>query len=288
MNLRFDPNDAPWGSVRAQPVMTSGREGPFRVWDEPQDGAQYVVGVDFAEGKQRDLGASSRKPGFNLLRDRPDNSAAIVIEVESGQHVATWRGHAEPSEMAGVVVAIGCIYNQAMIVPEINSQGLGAVDVMVKVFRYPNIYRAKLWNRAQINDWVRQEFGWRTNDITRGVLMTRIMEWVRHSPYTRDEVLVTELRTMEMDEQGRPRARGRNKDDTVLALGMALQGRFELLFGKVAPEVSKADPLPGYDRAVWDRVHKQQKEGSDARRLGHSLGSSRLSSLPRPRPLPRW
>lgn len=284
MNLpgeRLDGSE--WGTPAAKPAFIAARSGSLQVWDWPTAKGEYVIGADAAEGRVRDMGARKIKPGTDLMfRDRPDYSAIIVIERESGRHVATWHGYLEPTQWAAVLVAIGRHYNTALIVPEINGPGAAAIDVMVRVFRYPKLYRRKVWGRDLSADWSTGEWGWSTQTNTRHFLIQRVHEWLKGAPKTRDAGLVRELRTMEVNPRtGEARAMGKHKDDRVMALGMALQGRYEVMHGSIGAESPVPDSrLDGYDRRVWDHIQRQQERSDRARKL--ASGSSRQS-----RPLPR-
>ncbi len=151
---------------------------------------------------------------------------------------------------------------------------------------YSNIYVAKLWNRFNLPDVVTTEFGWRTTQLTRPMLIQRVHDWLRGDPKTRDEGLVRELRTMEYDEQGTPRARGKNKDDRVFSLGLALQGRYEQL---IEPDRQPAQQ-GGLDHSS-QRAWKHAQATLEGLRHGKRLDSGDVpgrSGGDRPRPCPKW
>lgn len=238
-------------------VLTESRTGQLRVWDQPKDHCKYVIGADPSEGKVRDKGVGKRK--FNYLDDRPDYSAAIVLELETGLHVASWHGYLPPEQFAVVIAALGQHYNNALIVPEINGPGLVLVTALSETLHYPNLYRTRLFNVYDRDMHVAQ-WGWRTTADSRQMLVSRINEAVHQgNAFTRDRGLIGELRTMEFDDQGNPRARGKNKDDRVLAFGMALQGRFERL-GGLQEEPEKKNDKRAYDDQVHARIEQKLEE----------------------------
>lgn len=246
-----------WDPASLSPVLVPNRAGSLRVWDEPITDRKYVIGADVAEGKVRDRTITSRRK-FSQS-ERPDFSAAIVIELESGIHVATWRGYLPPTHYAAVLVGLGLLYNTALVVPELNGPGLGVVERMTKDFLYPEVYVSRLFG---VEDRVEGQiaYGWRTTQQTRAILMNRIEEQVRLGLDTRDEILVRELRTMQFDQMGVPRAMGNDKDDTVLALGMALQGRHDVLVGATSRDEAPRQPN-GPDHWVW-ALRRRQLERS--------------------------
>lgn len=249
-------------------ILTESRTGQLKIWDPPKDRGEYVIGADPSEGKVRDKGAGKRK--FNYLDDRPDYSAAIVLELQTGLHVASWHGYVPPEQFAAVIAALGMHYNNALIVPEINGPGLVLVTTLSETLHYPNLYRTRLFNVYDRDLHVAQ-WGWRTTADSRQMLVSRINEAVNPGRlFTRDRGLISELRTMEFDDQGNPRARGKNKDDRVLAFGMALQGRFERLGGlQEAPE--KKTDARAFDDQMHTRIQKKLEDKQHAglhRRFG--------------------
>lgn len=273
-------------------ALIPGGGGRFKVWDEPKVRSRYVVGADIAEGKVRDRTRSARAQLYSYSDQRPDYSAAHVTEIETGLHVASWHGYVQPTEFAPLLAAIGFYYNQALIVPEVNAMGVAVVEGLTMVIRYPNVYRSKVFNKVE-RDFLGVDWGWRTTVQTRPLLIARIDEALNaQGLFTRDKDLIRELRTMQIDETGVPRAKGKDKDDRVIACGLSLQGRFELLYGTLTGQEKDGDTLKPLDKQVWDHIHRQQEASVRGRRSGlhRRLGSrgygmpGRRRLLTRPRP----
>jgi len=262
--------------------LIENRVGQYLEWAEPQDSNRYVVGVDVATGKVKDINAQRRRPGmFGSGRDKPDYSAVVVLDVETCQHVASWHGYIEPFDFAVVVGAIGWRFNKALLVVEVNGPGISVVDSLVQHIKYPRVYQRNIYNRV---DGVQesQEWGFMTTQTTRPLLVSKLQAAVSDGTLrTHDTELIDEMRTMEFDEKGVARARGRNKDDRVIALGLALHGRSEILYGR---EVVRDDPyrdLPDYDRRAWKQVIERRKQNERDRFPGTGLVRSRFERLPR-------
>jgi hypothetical protein len=246
--------------------------GRFRVWDEPVPGRLYVCGIDVAENRVRDRMLTRGRQ--TVQTEKPDYSCIIVLEEESGLHVATWHAHIDATEFAIVCAAVGLYYNGALLVPEINSAGVAVVETLTKVIGYYPLYRSRIYNRIEA-DPLGPEWGWRTTPHNRPILISKISMAVNYERlFTRDYELVKELRTMQYDESGMERARGRDKDDRVMALGLALIGRAESLEGSLDtdPPGQKRERLSPDDAAVWDRFATIQDRyqygmGSDRNRL---------------------
>jgi hypothetical protein len=159
---------------------------------------------------------------------------------------------------------MGYIYNTALLIPEVNGPGLAVVEGLTLKVQYPNVYRSKVWNKPD-SDMLGGDWGWRTSMNTRPILIARVDEAINQEClFTRDKDLIRELRTMQIDETGIPRAKGKDKDDRVFALGLALQGRFELLYGTLNQE-QELSHLSHADQQVWDHIKKQQEASSRGR-----------------------
>jgi hypothetical protein len=245
------------------PLLSEDRVGSLRIWDHPRDNFEYVIGVDTAEGRVKDRSAADRRKQFSYSDNRPDYSAAVVLEMESSMHVATWHGYMTPDEFATVCAAIGWYYNTALVVPEINGPGLVVVTRLAETFQYNNLYRTRMFNVMERDPW-QPQWGWRTDMHSRKLLIARIHEALNGGHlFTRDRHLIDELRTLEFDDQGVERGKGKNKDDRVLALGMALQGRYEAL-GGISERKPPRPPARAYEDRIWNIV-KQQQEPHDSR-----------------------
>jgi len=81
----------------------------LRVHSAPAPGRRYVIGADPAEG---------------LLGSGNDDSAAVVVDFDTGEHVATVQGRLEPKrDFPAVLVALSAAYGDAAILVERNNHG---------------------------------------------------------------------------------------------------------------------------------------------------------------------
>lgn len=262
------------------PLLTESPSGALRIWDEPRDHVQYVAGIDVAEGIKRDRSHFARRATVQYADERPDYSAIVVIELETALHVATWHGYIPPDQLAEIAAAVGMHYNNALLVPEVNGPGIAVVTALSERIRYENIYRSMAFNQLD-NDPLQNRLGWQTSVVTRKILIARIYEQINHDRlWTRDAKLIDELRTMEFDDAGVERARGRNKDDLVMALALALQGRYTAASQTGFMEQKKVPTERSYDKQVWDFVKaKQNGTNRDPRALFARGGRRRSDYL---------
>lgn len=219
--------------------------GHVRLWDWPLEGREYVMGVDPAEGVVRDRGTINKKIARDPIfgSDRPDFCAAVVLDRETGEHVASWLGYQEPFDFARSLMALALVYNNALMAVEINGPGYAVLQILVRDLHYSNLYRSAHYGNVRHDD-KEIEFGWRTNDVLRPLLIARVHALRESGWMTRDPVLTKQLGTMQYDENGKARAKGHDKDDLVLALAIGLQARHESLSGMLAPPPEPRTPGP--------------------------------------------
>lgn len=255
--------------------LLESRHGRLRIWEQPGSGYRYVCGIDIAAGKVKDKVKRARQDIVSYSDDRPDYSAIIVLEMETANHVATWHGHQDTYNFSWTCQEIGVLYNHALLVPEATGLGIGVIERLVRDFNYPNVYQSKRWNQVDFDDPFDNRYGFSTTAQSRPLLIDQVTQAVETGTLrTYDERLVRELQTMEVDDNGVARGRGKNKDDLVMALGLALQGRHELLTGStIRSSESPYQDLSHHDQEVWRKIKERQedKNGSNRVRLGGSV-----------------
>lgn len=267
-----------------RPILQRLPSGRLQIWSEPEPSRRYVLGADTAEGRVRDVPAFKKRIfDPKTVGERPDYSAIVVIDLETAVHVASWHGSCETSEFSAIVCAVGLHYNRALIVPEVNNPGLVIVENLRKRFRYPRLYRSKVWNMID-RDPLGSSIGFRTDDMTRQLLISHAQEAVRSGrALTSDKRLCRELRTMVYDTMGKPRACGRDKDDVIFAWALALQGRYESLYGTLAVEGPEhKDDRPALDKRATARIRELRKRSRDANRRSAAGSLPHHGVLPLP------
>jgi len=177
------------------------------VWEEPMQGFRYVVGVDSSEG----LGQ--------------DNAVIEVLNASTGNQAAEYATpNIPPDQLGAYVIEIGKWYNNALVVPEINSSGISLID-HIKT-KYYNIYKREVFDKRSKER--KEMLGWRTTGTTKPILVNDLEEAVREEYiHVNSEDALKEMqtfvRTSQTGHQGYG-AEGSNKDDRVIALGLAYQG----------------------------------------------------------------
>lgn len=256
------------------PEWVDSSQGPVSIWEDPLEGREYVIGADIATGKFRDTGRQNQSAMYS--RDRPDYTAAVVMEKDSTNHVATWHGYAAPMETATYLAALGMLYNGALLAIELNGPGDAVVDHLRSVIQYPALFRSRLLTRVDANG-VPQP-GWMTNEATRHMLMGNLERALSDGVlFTRDERLIREMRRMQYDKMGKPRALNKDKDDLVFAAAIALQAIYE----GASNTVVQPDETPQHrDSWVWEHLKDVRKQAER-----YAAPPSRHDRLPPRRPV---
>lgn len=177
---------------------------PLKIWQQPQDGKEYVIGADVAEG----VGG--------------DYSVASVIDKESHKTVARWRGDVQPADFGEVLEQLGRYYNHALIGVEINNHGLTTVQRLVDI-GYDHLYRKEKGIDERYQEYT-SKLGWRTDIKTKPLMIDGLAEAIAKGQiFDQDRVFINECMTYVTDERGKTNAQDGCHDDTVMATAIAYQ-----------------------------------------------------------------
>lgn len=181
-------------------------EKQLKIWAMAHPSASYVAGVDVAHG----------------IGGEGDYSTVVVNRVGIGQvpdeQVLSYRCNTiDPESFGDVVVAIGKMYNNALLAIEYNIQGTGN---RVRIFhQYPNIYR---WIWPDSQNVSSTKFHWITQEKTKQRMHSKTIRALRQRTWiVRDRVIVEEMKTYHQDDPGSVRAgAAAGKKDDLLIAGM--------------------------------------------------------------------
>ena len=179
-------------------------ENRFHVWEMPEKGATYCIGVDVALGNEGG-----------------DYSCCQVIKLSHGherdEQVACWHGLVNPTALAGIAVAIGLMYNEALMAVEVNSFGISTNSLIMRQYEYENVYRFKHLDR--IKNFMTFITGFLSTVKSTDALMARMSE-----AFLEDTIIINDRYTMdEFNDYTEQGAMGDGAhDDMVDALQIAL------------------------------------------------------------------
>ena len=185
------------------------RGAAVRVFAPPVRGAAYQISADPSGGTGGDF------------------AGGIVMNAETGEHVATIRGQISPPDFAEMLIRLGGYYNLAWLIVERNNHG-GTVLQRLIDRNYPRIYGV----HCQSPDG---HPGWNTTGPRRTTMLDDFAGGIRgHEAFvddagrqhpavepwtTPDRLLASELQTF-VKNDGKPQAAAGSHDDLVMAAGI--------------------------------------------------------------------
>lgn len=183
-------------------------KGYLSIWKKPEEGHNYIVSADVAEGLAHG-----------------DYSVADIIDRKTLEQVAQWHGHIDPDLFGDELEKMARLYNRAFVVPEVNNHGLTTVTALKK--KYRNIYRRRTVDK--ITNKARQEYGWRTDSRTKPLAVDKAAEHIRgRTVKINCRETVEECLTFIRNDKGGMEAQEGCFDDRVMSLSIGLYAAFEI------------------------------------------------------------
>jgi hypothetical protein len=176
----------------------------LKVWDDPDPRDSYVISADVAESG--------------------DYCYATVVSKKTSKQMAEWHGHIDEFEFASVLYRLGMWYNIALIGVEKNNMGVAVIRKLDEL-DYPNQYVRE--SLDDITKVVHNELGWRTDSVTRPIMISDYnQEFTRKTYIFRSQLVADEMRTFVRKKTGnrmRPEAQSGCHDDAVIGNCIAVQ-----------------------------------------------------------------
>jgi len=173
--------------------------GPVRVYREPEDGRPYVIGGDTAG-------------------DGSDWFVGQVLDNITGEQVCTLRHQYDEDTYSRQLFCLGRYYKDALLAVEANfsTYPVKLLDLM----GYPRQYVRE--NPDSFDGNLRRAFGFRTNRLTRPVIISELVRVLRgHVQLVNDRETMLEMLTFVRNKKLRPEAEPGTHDDCVMALAIA-------------------------------------------------------------------
>lgn len=186
------------------------KETTFHVFKRPEEGRSYVLYADVARG------------------DSKDYSTIQVLDAESLEQVAEYRDKIGPDLYPYIIDGVGRIYNDAFVVVEANSFGLGVGYDLRDKMKYPNLFYSKSIQDIHVRptDFKIAEgteiVGFQVSRASRPMIVKSLISHMRektlklNSPRT-----AAEFSTFVM-KGDKPQAEKGHNDDLIIALAGAL------------------------------------------------------------------
>ncbi len=197
MRVRFDPRDL---------QSLEGFCG-LKIWEQPKNAVIYSIGADVSEGVSGDA------------------SCAQVLNCTTGILAASyWSNIIDPDNFAAELFKLGTYYNKAYLCVEVNNHGAAVISHLggaIGGLAYPNLYK-----RIYFDEYTQKktkQIGFKTTSSTKPRIIENLKGGFRDGEViVYDKQTLAELGSFVRDDRtGRVGAKGKAKDDRVMALALA-------------------------------------------------------------------
>jgi len=196
-----------------EPLEKGGFDGNLWKWEYPDYSKSYMVVADVARG------------------DASDFSSAHVIDVETVEQVAEYRGQLDTKDFGNFLVSLATDYNNALLVIEnsnigwatiqqVINRGYGNLFYMSKDLKYVDVENQlhNKYNREERN----MTAGFSTNTKTRPLIISKLNDYFRERTVKiRSVRTIDELFTF-IWKNGKAQAMRGYNDDLTMALAISL------------------------------------------------------------------
>ena len=176
------------------------------IWVHPVSEHKYIISADISRG------------------DAEDFSAFHVIDTDSDEVVAEYKGKIPPDKFGEMLAVVGLRYNVAMICPERNSVGLPAC-LKLKEMNYPNLYYHKMHKNVYMvystMEMKNEIPGFETTQKSKTEILAKLEDVLRNKRIAvYSERLYAELQTYIWKKNNKLSAQKGYNDDLIMALAI--------------------------------------------------------------------
>jgi hypothetical protein len=191
----------------APPQQTELR-GRLSIWNARPKG-RVVIGADVAEGL-----------------DDGDFSAAVALDCETGDVVATYRAHVGVTDYAEDLVALAKMYNSAWLSIEANNHGHAVCMWVYRQLKYKKLFRETREGEGQLASTSTTRLGTLTTASSKPAMLSAVERQLRTGGITlRDRALAGEIASYLCLPGGGYGGAPGTHDDMLMALLLAEHGR---------------------------------------------------------------
>lgn len=189
------------------PKHRVGYDRNYWIWQECEDGKKYLLVADVARG------------------DGADYSVFHVIETDTMEIVAEYKGKPNINDFANILFSAGREYGNCLLVVENNNIGYSVLEKLIDL-EYPNIYFSTKGTNEHIDQVAaignnNAIAGFTTSMKTRPLIIAKLEEFIRNKLINIKSVrLLNELKTF-VWYLGKPQAMKGYNDDLVMSLAIA-------------------------------------------------------------------
>ena len=192
----------------AEPLRRVGWDRNYWIWEAPKVEHNYLITADTARGDSKDF------------------SAAVVVNLDTLEQVAEYKGKCKPDLFARLLFDMGREYGDALMAVELNKLGFAVAEKLVEL-GYPNMYYAEKGTHNFVESYMGEHkdnalAGFTTSSKTRTWVIAKMEEYIRNGMLKiRSLRLLYELKHFVYDSGGRAAAAKGYNDDLVVAFALA-------------------------------------------------------------------
>lgn len=203
--IKGDAMDTLFNNIRHPENIQPYNRDEIWIWKPPEPGHRYILASDVARG------------------DGDDFSAFNIINIDTAEVVADFKGKPPPDKFAELMMTYGNVYNTALICQELNNVGIAAA-IKLKDSKYPNLYYEKLMKnmfmKINPNDVGDELPGFTTNPNTRVEILAKLENLIRNNQIRlSSKRLFEELQTF-IWKGNKPQAQKGYHDDLTMSLAI--------------------------------------------------------------------
>jgi len=191
--------------VRA-PVERAGYDMNVWIWKYPMSEHAYILSADVARG------------------DSKDYSTFHIIDVDTGEIAAEYKGKIRPDTFAELINEFGLKYNKALVCPENNSYGFATI-LKLQELRYPKLYyrnNKALYMGGYVPPSTAETAGFNTNGKSRGTILAKLEEVIRNKQLISYSSRFYEELKVFTWQSGKVQAKAGFNDDLVMSLAIGV------------------------------------------------------------------
>lgn len=193
-----------------EPKMILGAENEIWIWEEPQEGHQYIMGVDVSRG------------------DGEDSSTIVIVDFTTMEEVMEYQGKIQPDLLAQIVEEYGELYKAYTVVDVTGGMGVSTVLKLLefdyKLLHYDNsngkILSARQRELVHFNKENKIP-GFHATNVRIPMISNLEYKIRTNAIKVRSSRLTSEMKTF-IYKNGRPDHMEGYHDDLLMSLGMAL------------------------------------------------------------------
>jgi hypothetical protein len=231
------------------PIEKTGFDNNIWLWKKPDYNRSYVVTADVSRG------------------DGNDYSAFHIIDIESMEQVAEYKGKVEPTDFGNMLISIATDYNDALLI--IDNANIGWATIQQILDRdYKNLF----WSHKDVQyvdvntQWTNKYYreqkqmipGFTISSKTRPMIVSKIDQYMKDkSVIIHSKRQIDELFTFIWHNGRAEAARGYN-DDLTMALGIGLWVRDTALRLRNERGSLAQSALNGFVKTEYSPVYTQK------------------------------